>query len=67
LGRIGLDDLRPSPDHMPPAIDTVRPQGGDIRRVEGAIGATSGLTIRDREADLCIWLGERGAGLPGLL
>jgi hypothetical protein len=43
------------------------PKGGDIRRVEGAIGATSGLTIRDREADLCIWLGERGAGLPGLL
>jgi hypothetical protein len=43
------------------------PKGGEIRRVEGAVGAASGLTIPDRKADLCIWRGERGAGLTGLL
>ena len=44
---------------QPPAAELVRAHGGEIRLVEGTIGATFRVTIPDRAVDLKARRGER--------
>jgi signal transduction histidine kinase len=43
------------------AAELVRAHGGDIRLVDGTIGATFSLTIPDRTVDLSTRRGERAS------